>query len=211
MTELSPLNKQTNYQVAYDRALRAARAQENDGYLALGAERIEDGVYTLPVLDATFAVDLDAGCVTRHGLPRDKAEIGLPWKVIALHYLASRTPPPATSSWVSFGDLAEARGYESVYRGRVLGRLCATAGRTRDGFVAACKSLSATTIDWGDEGFEFPGFPKLHLAIAWYDGGDEFPPNAALLYPDTVLSLLPVEDVIVLSECLVSRLQGKGW
>jgi hypothetical protein len=66
-------------------------------------------------------------------------------------------------------------------------------------------------VDLGDEGFRFDVFPRLSVIIAWYAGDGELPANASFLYPDNALSFLPVEDIIVVSEGVVSRLQGKGW
>ena len=199
----------------------------------LGAEKAPNGTYRLRVLEATFVVDLARGTITRATTeqehwdctkqgepPRREGTVpgfaggpALPisWQILALHYLCASPPWTDSSRWVSFGHFPDARGYDPVYRGRVLKRLCATAGRDRDTFVQACHRLGAESIDWGDEGFRFRVFPRLPVVITWYYGDDEFPPNASFLYLDNVLSFLPTEDVIVLSESLVSRLQGKGW
>ncbi len=56
-----------------------------------------------------------------------------------------------------------------------------------------------------------PFIPRITLAVAWYRADEDFPPDATILYPDNTLSYLPLEDVIVLAECLVARLGGKPW
>ena len=126
------------------------------------------------------------------------------WQVIALHYLGARPLERPSERWVAFSDFQEIRGYESVYKGRVLGRLCATAGRDRDTFTQACLKLGATPVPYGDVGFEFRVFPQLSVILAWYAGDEEFPPAASFLFPDDILARLPLEDTIVLTEAIVA-------
>jgi len=228
-----PLRPQTNYQLAFELGLERARGQSAASLEALGAEKAGDDAYRLRVLDATCLVDLNGGTVTRVGTegeqggrarqgesPRRSGAAAvsaggpafpMSWQILGLHYLCASPPWPDSSHWVSFAHFPDARGYDSVYQGRVLNRLCATAGRDRNTFVQACHRVGAESVDWGDEGFEFRVFPQLPVAITWYYGDDEFPPNASFFYLDNILSFLPVEDVIVLSEGLVGRLQGKSW
>ncbi len=199
--------KQKNYELALEHALGCARAQEPAAFETLGAEMLAEGRYALPVLDATMHIDLSEGSV----LLDDGRNVGLGWQIPVLHYLSAPAYWPESAGWMAFADFQHLRGYEPVYRGRVLGRLCGTAGRTEEGFIEACQRLNATPIDKGDLGFQFPVFPQITLAVAWYRPDDDFPPDATILYPDNILTFLPLEDVIVLAECLVARLSGKAW
>ena len=230
---MRPLKPQTNYQLAFEQGLQRARGQSPASLEALGAEKAPDGAYRLRVLDATCVVDLDGGTITRATTEQEQGDrakqdepprrdeaaavfaggpaLPMSWQILTLHYLCASPPWTDSSHWVSFAHFPDARGYDPVYRGRVLNRLCATVGRDRSTFVEACQRLGAESVDWGDEGFRFRVFPRLPVVITWYYGDDEFPPNASFLYLDNVLSFLPVEDVIVLSEGLVGRLQGKSW
>ncbi len=208
------LASQTNYQTAVAQGAKRLQASPPEVLAALGARVTADGYCTLPVLDAVFAVDLASGRVTlatpEHEPLADR-EVGLKWQILALHYLAGPIPLGEPARWVSFADLPDGRGYERVYQARVVSRLCKTAARERAAFVRASEGLGGQRAVWGDEGFRFQAFPCLSVIIAWYQGDEELPANASFVYPDDILSLLPVEDVIVLSEGVVSRLQGKDW
>lgn len=217
---MRPLPRQNPYQESFSRALDVVRGRRSADLEALGAREAGQGRYELPVLGGVFVVDLDEGAV-RHRSAQDAeaaaAEVRANWQILALHYLSAPGPrqDPAAArtdpAWATFADLPHGRGYDPVQRGRVLGRLCATAGRDRATFVEACRRLGAEEADLGEAGFRFQVFPRLAVAIAWYAGDDEFPPNASFLYPENVLSFLPVEDAVVLAECVISRLQGKPW
>jgi len=208
---MTPLQKQNNYQQAFVKALEVVRGRSDEELVELGSRRFEGRRYSLSVLNDVFMIDLAEGTV---GLADGRADaaagsLRMEWQVLALHYLAAPVPWIVGSSWVSFGDMREARGYDPVYRGRVLGRLCATAGRDREGFVRAAGGLGGEPADMGDEGFKFQVFPRLAVVIVWYAGDEEFEPGSSFLYPSNIMSFLSVEDVVVLSERLVGRLQGK--
>ena len=203
------LKKQTNYRQALARGFELLRGRDAESTKKLGAALAGSGRLELPVLEGAFLVDAEAGiCQTTGG-----EELRIEWQILAVHYLGAEIPGRELSRWVSFPELAaEARAYESAYRGRVLGRLTATAGRDRETFTKACRRLGGEPVDGpGDEGFEFRVFPNVPVRLAWYAGDDELPPGAAMVYGDNVTDFLPVEDVIVLSERLVARLARPGW
>jgi hypothetical protein len=206
--------KQTNYQVAADHGFEAARWQTAETLADLGAKVGPDDVCRLPVLNAVFEIDFTERTVTfiQSG-PEGTIEgaVGKRWEILALHYLCARMPAGGPAGLASFADFPDARGYQSVYEGRVVRRLCATAGRNLESFIAAAERIGGRVAPFGDVGYQFDVFPKAPVIVPWYAGDEDFPPNVSFVYPSNIFQLLPAEDVVVLSECLVSRLQGKGW
>ena len=89
--------------------------------------------------------------------------------------------------------------------------MCATAGRDAQKLSAASKSLGGQAADAGDVAFDFDVFPRLSLRLVWYAPDEEFAPSATLLLPGNVESYFCAEDIVVLSECLVSRLGGRPF
>ncbi|MCX7015107.1 MAG: DUF3786 domain-containing protein [Candidatus Sumerlaeota bacterium] len=208
MESMKPPEKQTNYQQAYERAFHAVRRRSRDDLIALGAREVGTVRYELPVLDQVFLIDVGAGTVAlSDGLGRAaSAPLRIEWQILALRYLSAPAPRMDFGKWVSFAELPGAKVYDPVYRGRVLGRLVATAGRDRETFVEACQRLGAERFEGGDEGFRFQVFPRLPVAILWFAGDDELKPGVSFPYPDNILSFFSVEDVVVLSESLARRL-----
>jgi len=198
-----PVRERPEYAVAFARGLEAVRAQDAGTLGALGAVAAGARRYELPVLDERFVVDLEAGTVGRAG-----GDVPMVWRILALHYLSCRRPDSPFTRWMSYGDFQDGRVYEKVYAARVLSRLRATVGKDRATFAESCRRLRGERISQGDEGFLFQVFPRLAVAIAWYEGDDEFPPAASFLLPDNALDFLVIEDLAVLSENVVGRLQG---
>ena len=195
--------RQDNLDRAANLAFEALLGQSDEQMLWLGAEPA-DGAWRLPVLDEVFEVDLSERRVTiSPGRP-----VGLPWSILALHYLAIGSRPEGRQPQTTFADLSTARSYAGVYQGRVIARLCATAGRDAEKLRAAAVALGGRGAAGGDEAFDFDVFPRVTLRLIWHAPDDEFPPSGTMLLPGNIESYFCAEDVIALSELLVSRLGG---
>ena len=137
--------------------------------------------------------------------------IGPHWRILVLHYLAVRARPPRHPPEITFADLPTARSYAEVYRGRTTARLCATAGRDRAGLCAAAQALEGRPVAAGDAAFDFDVFPRVSIRLVWHAPDEEFAASATLLLPSNIESYFVPEDIVVLSERLVSRLCGRPF
>ena len=198
-----PPPAQHNLQTATDLAVRKLRAQSPEQIARLGAEPAGDGC-RLRVLDDTLEVCRDTGSV-RTSAGRD---VRPQWRILVLHYLTCGADPQPAPPALTFADLPDARAYARVYHGRVVERLCATAGRNAETLRAAAATLGARPADGGDLAFDIDVFPRLSVRLIWYAGDDELPPSATVLLPSNIRSMLCLEDIVVLSERVVSRLSG---
>jgi len=203
---------QKNLQRATELGFEALVHQEDEQIAWLGAENMATGsaaaIWRIPVLGDAFEVDLAASRVTTSaGRP-----VGPFWSILALHYLAVASRPERQTPETVFADLATARSYAGVYHGRVIARLCGTAGRNAEKLTAAASALAARAVDAdGDAAYDFDPFPRLSLRLIWHAPDDEFPPSATLLLPANIESFFCAEDIVVLSESLVARLGGKPF
>ena len=193
---------QRNYDEATVRALAVVRGQSPEQLEWLGAHR--DGEHwALPVLDGQLTVDLDRGNVLACS-GREAAS----WRILTLHYLGVSGRPASEAPAVTFADLPGGRAYDPVYQQRVIERLCRTVGRTREPLLGAGKALGGRPVQIGDVGFDFQAYPRVVLRLVWYAGDEELGPSGALLLPANIESFFCIEDIVVLSERLVSRLSG---
>jgi hypothetical protein len=201
----NPLPQQ-NLELAVKLGFETIGRQAADQMAWLGAERLGN-VWRLPVLGDALDVDQAARRVTtREGRP-----VAPPWAILVLHYLATTSRPETLGPEVTFADLPAARSYAEVYRARTVGRLCATVGRDADKLRAAAVGLGGRSVAAGDAAFDFDVFPRLCVRLVWHAPDEEFPPSATLLLPRNVASYFAAEDIVVLSERLVSRLAGKSF
>ena len=204
------LPEPNKYRDALDKAWGELEERSPDDLISLGAKPAEGtvGPWQLRVLDAHFIVDSDKRSVTLSG---DTTPLSTFWQILALHYLLSKVPVPSPTGKIAFEDMPDARVYSSVYKGRVVGRFLWTAGRTKESFKKAATALGGHPTDGGTLAFGFDVFPLARLEIIWYAGDEDFPPGASFLYDNNIVSILDVEDIVVMAERVVSRLGGKPW
>ena len=194
------------YRRATELGFEAVENQTSEQMRWLGAEPAAD-MWKLPVLDDMFVVDLAARRVATSA----GEEVQPSWRILALHYLAISAQPDRVEPEITFADLPESRSYNDVYQGRVIGRLCATAGREAERINTAAATIGGRVVEGGDAAFDFDIFPRVTIRLIWHAPDDEFPASATILLPRNIESYFPAEDVVVLSECLVARLGGRPF
>lgn len=197
---------QENYQVATEHAFRRLGRQSFEQLQWLGALQ-HNGDWRLPVLNDLFEVRLSS----REVVASNGEEVGPAWRILALHYLTVSLRPDNLLPRITFDDLPTARSYGGVYCGRVIRRLCATAGRRIETLRNAADSLGGRLVDGGDAAFVFDVFPRVQVRLIWYAPDEEFPASATLLLPENIESYFCAEDIVVMSEGLVSRLAGAPY
>ncbi|MGA2795992.1 MAG: DUF3786 domain-containing protein [Thermoguttaceae bacterium] len=196
---------QDNLRRAAELAFNAVCNQQTEQLLWLGAQP-QDAVWRIPVLNDLLAIDLSARRITTSA----GCEVGPVWRILILHYLAIDSRPEKLEPEVTFADLPTARTYARVYHQRVIARLCATTGRDEKSLRAAADALGGRIVP-GGTAFDFDIFPRLCVRVIWHTADEEFPPTATLLLPANIESYFCIEDIVVLSECLVSRLGGRSF
>ena len=166
---------------------------------------MDSGQIALAVLDDELQVERENGVVRCRS---DGKPVSPFWRVLTLHYLTVRGRPAESVPAVSFAELPGGRSYAPVYRGRVIERICRTVGAREQTLHHAAGVLGGRVAPGGNAAYEFQVYPRVALRLVWYAGDDEFPPSVVLLLPRSVESFFCIEDIVVLSEGLVSRLSG---
>lgn len=197
---------QHNLQDATDKAVAALAGQSAEQMVRLGAERTGD-TWRLRVLNDLLDVDITGGqALTSAGKPVRPA-----WRLLVLHYLVADVKPDDGAPEITFADLPAARAYASVYQQRVNSRLCATAGRDLATLRDRADAIGARPAAGGDAAFDIKVFPRITTRLIWYAADDEFPPSATLLLTANIERFFCVEDIVVMSELIVSRLSGQPF
>lgn len=197
--------KQRPYELAIDVGFAAllAREQTPDRLAALGATR-EGEIIRLPALDQHLLIELAERIVRVEG----HGEARHDWTLLALHYLSAEDLSVDTRE-MTLTHFADARGYLSVYNGRIIGRFLGTVGRTDAGFREAAERVHAVPVPWSGACYRFDVFPRLPITVIRYEGDEDFPPGANIVYRADAGHLLPAEDRIVVAEAVIDVLSGK--
>ena len=158
----------------------------------------------IPFLDRTYQVSYP------HFEFEDQAdnqkEIPLQEQVLILHYLMAAETPDLNGQWVSYREIPGASFYFGAFVKRAVDPLKKVFGQNISGFARAAEKLQARKIENGDAGFEFRMFPAVPLQLILWEGDDEFPAEANILFDKTIGRILSPEDVAWLAGMVVYRM-----
>ena len=128
----------------------------------------------------------------------------LPVQTFLLRYLLESKDVTWCGTWKTFREMPWGEMYIKPYTGRVLTRAAFTFGFRTDAFAAAAEKMGAVPVKHGDAGFEFTLVGGYKMQILVWEGDDEFPPNAQILYSDNFVDGFSAEDRVVAGDILIS-------
>lgn len=139
---------------------------------------------------------------------RADGEAALPlWEqILVLHYLCSERPIPASNRVIAYSEVPDGKFYDQAYQKRTKLYLLKVFGADPNRLLPASRSLDATPASFGDLSVRVRAFPRVDLYVVLWRGDEEFPPNASVLFGESIVSFLDAEDIAVLAGMLVGYL-----
>ena len=131
----------------------------------------------------------------------------LPTQTFLLRYLLESRLVAWAGEWKTFREMPWGEMYIKPYTGRVLTRAAFTFGTRVAAFKAAAEKMGAEAVKHGDAGFEFNLIGGYKMRILVWEGDDEFPPNAQILYSDNFAEGFAAEDRVVAGDILISTVK----
>ncbi len=123
-----------------------------------------------------------------------------------LYYLRYADGTPRVGRWLSFRELPSGGFYHHAFQGYTGNRLIKHFGNDLEAFRRAGRAVGGMHLDIGDAGLSFDVLPRVPVAIVYWQGDEEFPPNAQLLFDASAPGYLPTDAFAVLGSQLVGRL-----
>ena len=161
--------------------------------------------FFLTLLGREFAVS-HPGAVVR---PVDGGKVPpLPTQTFLLRILLESKDVAWRGEWKTFREMPWGEMYIKPYTGRVLTRAAYTFSFKLDAFRAACEKMGAEAVNHGDAGYRFTLVGGYQMQILIWQGDDEFPPNAQVLYSDNFAEGFAAEDRVVAGDILISTIKS---
>ena len=132
----------------------------------------------------------------------------LPTRTFLLRYLLESKQVAFGGEWKTFREMPWGEMYIKPYTGRVLTRAAFTFGTRVTAFKAAAEKMGAMPLKHGDAGFQFDLIGPYRMQIMVWEGDDEFPPNAQVLYSDNFAEGFAAEDRVVAGDILISTIKS---
>jgi len=132
----------------------------------------------------------------------------LPTQTFLLRYLLECRETPWDGQWKTFREMPWGEMYIKPYTGRVLTRAAFTFGTRVAAFRAACEKMGAQIVPHGDAGYRFRLVEGYEMQILVWEGDDEFPPNAQVLYSGNFAEGFAAEDRVVAGDILIGTIKS---
>lgn len=132
----------------------------------------------------------------------------LPVQTFLLRYLLESKQVAWTGQWKTFREMPWGEMYIKPYTGRVLTRAAFTFGTRLAAFRTACEKMGAIPLPHGDAGYQFDLIGGYAMQLLVWEGDEEFPPNAQVIYSDNFAEGFAAEDRVVAGDILVSTVKS---
>ena len=200
------------FQIAFDKAradwaqadLRRCVARSGSNLVAEGAQ--------LPYFGKPHAVPHPEGDVVNLATGKvAHASIA----IVLWHYLLTADGTPPADRWLTFRELPSGLFYAQAFAVHAEQLLADTFGNDAAGFRKAAESLGGQLLTAApgaglappDACYRFQAFPRLALAVQLWEGDDEFPGRAQVLFDAAASRYLPTEDLSGVGDWLAHKLK----
>ncbi|MCF8009810.1 MAG: DUF3786 domain-containing protein [Clostridiales bacterium] len=136
----------------------------------------------------------------------DGEEVDYNDRTIIMQYLCYCSGLPPRGKWISFLDLPGGDLHHGPFQKDGTIPLAKNFDNKLKEFESAALNLGGTSISPGDAGFYVPALPKLPMAVTLWEGDEEFPARANILFDSVAPNHLSTAALWVLGIELVTKM-----
>ena len=139
----------------------------------------------------------------------DGAETASNTRILLARLLLEGALTPAKGQLLAYTDMPWGNVYAQQFRGRCILRLAGTYGHSLSGFEAAAAKVAGVHAESGDRSFDLPFLPGLTVRLILWEGDEEFPAQAQILFSDNFSAAFGAEDIAVVGDVLLNAMKGR--
>ena len=168
----------------------------------------ESSSYTLRVWGEDYLVKPSSLKITRLGLR--SAEIDDLFGLFIVYYLLKCKDLEIEHNWISEKDMPGGvtffRGPHAIPTELITNKY---SGLIKE-FNQRCRLLNGQTLDMADSACSFSITPRIPIAVLLWDGDDDFPAEAKILFDRTITEHLTLDIVYSLAVVVCQRIAGNN-
>jgi len=172
-----------------------------------GCHRDSEGHYHLRLMGREYAVSPTTFTVARADTGETPSSFT---ESLVLTYLITADGTTPSGRWVGFRELPDGMFYVQAFQAYSGARLVREVAEAEVDFLRALQraglELGGAPLGIGDAGYSFPVLPRVQMALAYWEGDDEFPSQATVLFEDTAAHYMPTDGLAILGSQLVDKL-----
>ena len=139
----------------------------------------------------------------------DGAETASNTRILLARLLLEGKLAPAGGKLLAYTDMPWGNVYAQQFRGRCILRLAGTYGHSLPSFEEACARVAGRAAESGDRSFDLPFLPGLTVRLILWEGDEEFPSTAQILFSDNFSAAFGAEDIAVVGDVLLNAMKGR--
>ena len=149
-----------------------------------------------------LAVDLSSGIITCLSDDRPIKE----WTQLNVYTLFWYCVPGAKfiGEWLPFGSLKNASPFDAAFKNGIINPIAAAFSGHSDLLPDAVEKLRGFKIS--EHSFQIPAFACIPVRVNFWDGDDEFPAQANLLFDKSATDFIHVESIVTIASELTHEL-----
>jgi hypothetical protein len=185
----------------------AGKNPEDICRIALCEYDIKKKGYILPVWDENYGIYPHDNKIVR--LRDGKSDINTLLGLFIVYYLLRSKEIGISNEWISEKDIP---GGATFFRGphKIPTELIARRYKKDiQGFKKICQNLSGIRTDMADAAYFFQITPRIPIVVQFWNGDDEFPPEAKILFDKTITRHLTPDIIFCLAVEICERISGK--
>jgi hypothetical protein len=137
-------------------------------------------------------------------------EVSPELRLLFLHYFHRAEGTRLADRWIAYRELPDGMFYFHAFQGYTGTRLEKAFQNDLARFEKAASLAGGEALSYGDAGFLFRPLPRVPLAVIYWVGDDEFPPNANVLFDAAAGHYLSTDGLAVLGRELCSKIIRQG-
>lgn len=133
-------------------------------------------------------------------------EISPELSILLLRIVLEGVALPAHTRFLAYQELPRGAAYLPAFNRRCTQRLTREYEEAQE-LSRACENLGATSFESrADAAYQFEFLPNVFVQFIFWEGDDEFPSQAQILFSDNVTACFTSEDMVVISEIIIRAL-----
>ena len=130
-------------------------------------------------------------------------------RILLLRYLTEGGAAPSTGKFLTYREIPWGEVYFKQFQGRCLFRLAFGFGNRLQVFHEIMERVGAKPIKAGNAGFELEFLKGLQVQLILWEGDEEFPPSAQILFSDNFpVAFTQGEDMAVVGDVVNDMLKA---
>lgn len=129
--------------------------------------------------------------------------------IIILHYLVTADGAPLTGKWVAYRHLPGGDIYIEPFQKRAVVPFLKTFGTNPQSFQKAAKAIGGKHLPGSGLSMVIRVLPRVPICFTIWQGDEEIPSSANILFDQAASSYLPTEDYAHLPAIVIGVLKGK--